>query len=98
MHACASHAQFPSFSLLPAEDYERYRQQHGYIRRICALYEATPADYPQLVDLLQQARGLQACRDEGSGGGGWREGLEAGLEGGAEARVDLLQQARGSVY
>ncbi|KAI7838883.1 hypothetical protein COHA_007349 [Chlorella ohadii] len=43
---------------LSAEDLERYQQQQVYIRRICELYEASPSDYAQLVDLLQQ---MQQC-------------------------------------
>jgi len=35
---------------------ERYQQQQVYIRRICELYETSPSDYSQLVDLLQQVR------------------------------------------
>ena len=42
---------------------ERYQQQQVYIRRICELYETSPSDYAQLVDLLQQVRcaALQLC-------------------------------------
>lgn len=39
-----------------AEEHERYQRQYGFIQRICALYESSPSDFPQLVDLLQQAR------------------------------------------
>jgi hypothetical protein len=38
-----------------AEDCQRYEEQQGYIQAICTLYETAPQDYPQLVELLQQA-------------------------------------------
>lgn len=46
-----------------AEDMERYQQQLVYIRRICELYETSPNEYAQLVDLLQQVRcaALRCC-------------------------------------
>lgn len=50
-------------NLFCAEDLERYQQQLVYIRRICELYETSPNEYAQLVDLLQQVRcaALRCC-------------------------------------
>ncbi|KAL4439713.1 hypothetical protein ABPG75_002714 [Micractinium tetrahymenae] len=45
-------------SKLSQEEYEQYRQQHGFIQRICAVYESSPSDFAQLIDLLQQ---MQQC-------------------------------------
>ncbi|PSC68797.1 Metal transporter Nramp3 [Micractinium conductrix] len=43
---------------LSGEDYGRYEKQYGYIQRICALYEANPSDFAQLIELLQA---MQQC-------------------------------------
>ena len=47
----------PQPPTVQAEDYGRYEKQYGYIQRICALYEANPSDFAQLIELLQAVRG-----------------------------------------
>lgn len=45
-------------SSLSQEDFDRYTQQHKYIRDLCRVYESTPNDFEQIVDLMQQ---MQKC-------------------------------------
>jgi len=67
LHLPTLPARLLAFLLLaaPADEYARYQQQHGYIQRICRLYETSPSDFSQLVELLQQVwrsnNSSQAC-------------------------------------
>ncbi|BBN15451.1 peroxin-19 [Marchantia polymorpha subsp. ruderalis] len=45
-------------SQLSQEDYSRYTRQHQFILQLCDVYEATPDDFPKIMELMQN---MQNC-------------------------------------